>query len=139
MKSLILFFLAIPMTQADPIVINEHASRKIFYVLARAGAQVTTLNHHHDREYALQESIHVYRVSCEISLTPTCSLSLNEDQAPENERRLLGQDAWDVGFTLSQSGVTRTKITIDKHSVEAESLSCILKGAGKTATCSVQE
>jgi hypothetical protein len=139
MSFLILFFLTIPTTQADPIEINEHASRKIFYALTRAGAHVTTLNHHHDREYALQESIHVYRVSCEISLSPMCFLSVSEDLHPGNERRLTGQDAWDIGFTLSEAGVTRTKITTEKYTVRAEKLSCILKGSGKTATCRIQE
>jgi hypothetical protein len=139
MKLLILFFISIPTTQADPIEINEHASRKIFYALTRAGARVTPLNHHHDREYALQESIHVHRVSCEISLSPMCVLSVSEDPTPGNERRLSGQDAWDVGFNLSEAGVPRTEVTTEKYNVRAEKLSCLLKGSGKTASCWIQE
>ena len=139
MNLLILFFLTIPTTQADPIEINEHASRKIFYALSRAGAPVTPLNHHHDREYALQESIHVHRVSCEISLNPMCVLSVSEDTTPGNERRLSGQDAWDIGFNLSEAGVPRTGVTIEKYTVRAEKLSCLLKGSGKTASCWIQE
>jgi|GEM_PF-6325089 len=124
-------------SHADPVVVNERASMKIFYALLKAGANAVPLNHHHDREHSLQESIQVTDLDCDISLTPRCSFKNRASASGEIAHviHISGQDAWDVGFNLGEAGVPRTSISGNQHSVRAESLNCILKGAGKTAEC----
>lgn len=138
MRFFLLSLFSLSFAQADSFVIDEHASKKIFSVLTRNGAKIHQLNHQRDREYATQESVHAYQVDCEISLYPSCSLSLNED-APIEVRELAGQDAWDIGFNLGEAGVPRVVTSNQSHRVTARQIHCIRKGAGKTVTCSAQE
>jgi hypothetical protein len=134
MKSLILALLFSSTANADPVRIDEHASRKIFSVLVRSGAKVTPLSHHHDREYALQESVRAQNIMCEFGQTISCAIEISTDEAQTEARRIEGEDAWTLGFNLSEAGIRRVSRT-----VTAKSLLCILKGAGRSASCIAEE
>ncbi len=139
MKSLILALLLSSTANADPVRIDEHASRKIFSVLVRSGAEVIPLSHHHDREYALQESVRAQNITCEINLGPSCTLEIHRSEDKLQTLRIYGQDAWDIGFNLGEAGIERTRISPESYTVAAKSLHCLLKGAGRSATCIAEE
>jgi len=139
MKFLFLLLLISSSAYADTLMINERASMKIFFTLARNDVEVRPLSHRHDREYATQEIIRVEKVNCMISLRPTCTFVNESSSADPTSGSLSGQDAWDVGFHMGEAGVARITLSGEKYQVQAQSITCILKGAGKTASCSVEE
>ena len=139
MKSLLLLtFLAVT-ANADPVRINELASKKIFFILTRAGAEVTQLSHNHDREYAIQESVRAQNINCEFGNRISCVFEIRTNGTTTEARRIQGEDAWDVGFNLAEAGIRRIETSNDSHTVAAKSLHCILKSAGQSATCIAEE
>ncbi len=128
-----------PIAQGATVLIDGPEAKNLFFALARAGAPVTPLNHHHDREYAIQQSIHVYRVFCEISAEPSCSLFRTSNQTKGEELALRGQDALDAGNALAAAGVGRISVSGNWFRISIRELNCILSGSEKTAVCRALE
>ncbi|MBU6154321.1 MAG: hypothetical protein KGP28_08480 [Bdellovibrionales bacterium] len=131
------FFLLFSFTtvHADPFILTESSSRKLFSLLERGGATVHQLNHQRDREYATLESVRAEHVDCEMSLTPTCRLTYIGDSNTLGVLTLAREEAADIGFALGDAGLTRIVVSSEMYTVSASRIHCLRKGAGKSVTC----